>query len=228
MYLTRFRINTARRGARKLLTSPQAMHAAVLSGFARPEDHTRDDARTLWRIDHSQDRQVTLYIVSPAQPDLTHLVEQAGWPTTDTWQTRPYTGLLDTLAKGQTWAFRLTANPVRDGRKTTDAPDTQRFGAVTVEYQTQWLTKRAATNGFLIAAQADGHLNLTVHNRQTHNFTRVRGQRPVTLVTATYDGVLQVEDPDPLRRLLRNGIGHARAYGCGLMTLAPAGTGPAR
>ncbi|WP_326557201.1 hypothetical protein [Micromonospora sp. NBC_01796] len=36
----------------------------------------------------------------------------------------------------------------------------------------------------------------------------LRGQRPVILVAA-YDGVLQVENPDPLRRLLRDGIGQA-------------------
>src|SRR6266542_152290 len=105
MHLTRFRINTIRRGARKLLGSPQAMHAAVLSGFAR-------------RVDQHLDRQVTLYILSPGQPDLTHLVEQAGWPTTETWLTRPYQPFLDTLQAGQQWAFRLTANPTRSGRKT--------------------------------------------------------------------------------------------------------------
>lgn len=222
MYLTRFRINVARRGARKLLGSPQAMHAAVLAGFARPEDHTRHDARTLWRLDQTHDHQTLLYIVSPGRPDLTHLVEQAGWPTTDTWDTRSYDGLLNTLAKGQTWAFRLTANPTRSGRKNDGAPDTQRFGAVTVEQQVAWLTKRAEANGFLIARQSDGQLNLTVHGRHTLTFTRGRGQRPVTLVTATYDGVLHVEDPDLLRRVLCNGIGHARAYGCGLLTLASA------
>jgi CRISPR system Cascade subunit CasE len=222
MYLTRFRINTARRGARKLLTSPQAMHAAVLAGFAQPEDHTHNGARTLWRLDQNADHHVVLYIVSPGQPDLTHLVEQAGWPTTDTWQTRPYGTFLSTLDKGQTWAFRLTANPVRDGRKTNTAPDTQRFGAVTVDQQTRWLTDRAERNGFTICQQDDGELNIIVHNRQTLTFTRNRGQRPVTLVTATYDGVLCIDDPVAFQHLLTNGVGHARAYGCGLLTLAPA------
>ncbi|MEW2132979.1 type I-E CRISPR-associated protein Cas6/Cse3/CasE [Streptomyces sp. NPDC005435] len=33
MFLSRFRINTARPGARRLLSSPQAMHAAVMSSF---------------------------------------------------------------------------------------------------------------------------------------------------------------------------------------------------
>ena len=31
MFLTRFRINTARMGARRLLTSPQSLHAAMMA-----------------------------------------------------------------------------------------------------------------------------------------------------------------------------------------------------
>jgi CRISPR system Cascade subunit CasE len=223
MYLTRFQVNPARRGARKLLSSPQALHAAVLAGFARPEDHTRDDARTLWRLDHNRDHQTVLFIVSPAGPDLTHLVEQAGWPTTDTWQTRPYSGFLNTLEKGQRWAFRLTANPTRNGKIKDQQADTKRYGAVTVAYQSKWLTDRVEKHGFHIVEQADGQLNLTVHQRRTLTFTRNRGERPVTLVTATYDGVLVIDDPTPLRAMLTRGIGHARAYGCGLLTLASAG-----
>ncbi|WP_406109019.1 type I-E CRISPR-associated protein Cas6/Cse3/CasE [Micromonospora globbae] len=223
MYLTRFLVNSARRDARKLLASPQAMHAAVLSGFPRPEGHTRDDARTLWRVDQRRDGQVVLYVVSPTEPDLTHLVEQAGWPTSgETWQTRAYDRLLNSLEKGQRWAFRLTANPSRTGRKAEGSPTTQRFGHVTAAQQIEWLTSRAQRNGFAVARQADGELNLVTYDRQVRRFSRNHGQRPVTLVTVTYDGVLDIEDPILFRRVLTQGIGHARAYGCGLLTLAPA------
>lgn len=218
MYLTRFRVNAARRGARKVLNSPQAMHAAVLAGFPHPEDHTRPDARTLWRLDQNANQQITLFIVSPGKPDLTHLVEQAGWPTADTWLTRPYQPFLDTLQAGQRWAFRLTANPVRSGWR-KDRDETQRFGHVTVDNQVDWLQKRTERNGFTIAAQPDGQPNLLLHQRRTLSFTR--HQRRVTLTTATYDGVLAITDPEPLRAMLTTGIGHARAYGCGLLTLAP-------
>lgn len=223
MYLTRFRFNPARRGTRRLLGSPQALHAAVLAGFARPEDHTTDTARTLWRVDRSAHRpDVFLYIASPTPPDLTHLVEQAGWPTIDTWLTKPYTPFLDRLEKGQRWAFRLTANPVHDGRKKSDSNDTQRFGHVTVHQQIEWLRKRADRNGFTICSTSDGFPNLVVRDRQIRTFFRNRGEPPVTLAVATYEGVLQVEDADQLRRALTKGLGHGKAYGCGLMTLAAA------
>ncbi|MEV4824578.1 type I-E CRISPR-associated protein Cas6/Cse3/CasE [Micromonospora sp. NPDC049274] len=219
MFLTRFQINPARRGARKLLSSPHAMHAAVRSAFANPEDHERDGARTLWRLDTSAPATVHLYVVSPGRPDLTHLVEQAGWPTTEAWVTRDYDGLLCSLTVGQDWAFRLTANPTHSGRKTSESKETQRFGFLREDAQVEWLTSRAPRNGFALAQQQDGRPNLRLHRRQTLTFKR--GMGTVTLTTVTYDGILQITDADAFRRTLTSGIGHAKAYGCGLLTLAP-------
>ncbi|SCL13512.1 type I-E CRISPR-associated protein Cas6/Cse3/CasE [Micromonospora inyonensis] len=226
MYLTRFQINPARRNARKLLSSPQAMHAAVRAAFPVAEDHARGDTRTLWRLDTVGTTTVYLYVVSPGRPDLTHLVEQVGWPTStaEPWVTRDYDGLLGSLRSGERWAFRLTANPTHSGRKTADAKDTQRFGHLREHEQVEWLTSRAERNGFAIASQQDGRPNLRLHRRQTQTFRR--GMGTVTLTTATYDGILQVTDADALRRAMTSGIGHAKAYGCGLLTLAPAQAEP--
>ncbi|WP_229403588.1 type I-E CRISPR-associated protein Cas6/Cse3/CasE [Micromonospora okii] len=220
MFLTRFQINPARRNARKLLSSPHAMHAAVRGAFATVEDYERADARTLWRLDTPGAATAYLYIASPGRPDLTHLVEQAGWPTTETWTTREYDGLLDSLRAGQGWAFRLTANPTHSGRKTADAKETQRFGYLREPEQVDWLVDRAARHGFALASQHDGRPNLRLHRRQTQTFKR--GMGTVTLTTATYDGLLQITDAGLFRRALTSGIGHAKAYGCGLLTLAPA------
>jgi CRISPR system Cascade subunit CasE len=220
MFLTRFPINPARRGARKLLSCPQSMHAAIRGAFFRPEDYERAGTRTLWRLDTPRPATVHLYLLSPGRPDLTHLIEQAGWPTTqEAWVTRDYHPLLQSLLPGQHWAFRLTANPTHSGRKTADAKDTQRFAYLRETEQTQWLANRAARHGFTVATQHDGQPNLRLHHRQTQTFNRVAHR--VTLTTATYDGVLQITDADALRRTLTSGIGHARAYGCGLLTLAP-------
>jgi len=220
MYLTRFQINPARRNARKLLSSPQAMHAAVRAAFQDAADYERPGARTLWRIDTQATATVYLYIVSPGRPDLTHLIEQAGWPTAaEGWVTRDYQGLLDSLRAGQRWAFRLTANPTHSGRKTSDAKETQRFGYLREHEQVGWLTARAARHGFALASQQDGSPNVRLHQRRTQSFRR--GMGTVTITTATYDGVLEVTDAEAFRRALTTGIGHAKAYGCGLLTLAP-------
>jgi CRISPR system Cascade subunit CasE len=220
MFLTRSTIDPARRGARKLLASPQAMHAAVRGAFAVPEDHERPGARTLWRLDTAPAGTVHLYVVSPGRPDLAHLAAQAGRATGEAWTTRPYDGLLASLRPGQRWAFRLTANPTHSGRKTAEAKDTQRFGYLRAEEQQRWLLDRSARCGFAVAVQQDGQPTLVLHRRQTQTFKR--GMGTVTLTTVTYDGVLDVTDADAFRQALTQGIGHAKAYGCGLLTLAPA------
>ncbi|MFS4093170.1 type I-E CRISPR-associated protein Cas6/Cse3/CasE [Streptomyces sp. AF1A] len=258
MYLTRFRVNTARSGARRLLSSPQAMHAAVMSSFPTllPTDTPPSDGpRVLWRLDHTTRAEVMLYIVSPERPDLTHLVEQAGWPAAAAadpaepgWQSRPYGPLLDRLATGDRWAFRLTANPVHHARRKDDEP-TKRTAHLTPVHQMGWLLKRQEACGFRVLEKADDKRLLpsgTTDTKQPHHGDRyeltVRDKRalafdksrstatqsgrkaPVSLVTVTFDGRLEITDPQLMRRALTQGIGKAKAYGCGLLTLAPLGT----
>lgn len=265
MYLTRFRVNTARMGARRLLGSPQVLHAAVMSSFAdRVSPHPGEGPRVLWRVDHDSRHEVLLYIVSPDRPDLTHLVEQAGWPSTPGgWKTASYTPFLTRLASGETWAFRLTANPVHSIRRVANEP-TKRTAHVTARHQLEWLAKRQEQLGFSIlesplgvgvkagasggrgdhatdgttaagrapvggATDGDGseqkEYEVVVHNRRDLAFGKSdesSGKRlDVKLVRVTYDGRLRVTDPDALRRTLTSGVGKAKAYGCGLMTLAP-------
>lgn len=77
-YFSRFMINPQRRGAWKLLRSPQAMHAAVMATL--PPDTDFSEGRILWRLDESQHAPV-LYMLSPEEPDFSALVEQTGWQT---------------------------------------------------------------------------------------------------------------------------------------------------
>lgn len=223
MYLTRMQLNPARREARKLLGSPRAMHAAVEAAFPQPV--SPGHGRNLWRLDEDKSA-VWLYIQSPTRPDLSHVVEQAGWPTTSTWQTRELTPLLDSLHPGSRWGFRLTANPTRSGRPASGG-DTQRFGHVTAAQQLQWLLDRTEKNGFLIppvGSAEEGEHAAVVTRRDRTTFRHEDGNtaRQVTLTRATFTGLLDVIDADILRAAILRGIGPGKAYGCGLLTLAPA------
>ncbi|QIS07739.1 type I-E CRISPR-associated protein Cas6/Cse3/CasE [Nocardia brasiliensis] len=218
MYLSRIALNQARRGTSKLLSSPQVMHAAVMSSFPPTAPLTTPTGgRVLWRTD-IREHKAELYVVSPAQPDFTHIVEQAGWPTTDTWVTRCYTPLLDRLANGQVWHFRLTANPVRNVRTAPDK-DTKPRGLKEPE-QLDWLRNRAEGLGFELAkSEPHGIEDVTIQGRQGLQFKRDRAK--VSLSIATFQGVLVISDAERLRHTLISGIGRAKGYGCGLITLAP-------
>lgn len=221
MYLTRMYLNFRRRSAMKLLDSPQCMHAAI-AHVCPPDSYDPSQSRVLWRIDRQQDR-IGLFVVTPVEPDLSNIVEQAGWQTGEMWQTRPYGPLLDSLEKKQIWEFRLTANPTHSARK-EGWSDTKPIGHVTVKQQLDWFTSRAEKWGFSLPCGAAASTTVAVTERRTMRFSR-KGGPGVVLSTASYQGILQVADPILLRGSLVNGIGRAKAYGCGLMTLAPVRSG---
>jgi CRISPR system Cascade subunit CasE len=215
MFLTRMPLNPARRGCKFLLASPQAMHAAVLSAFPPGTDVDGLQGRVLWRVDF-QHPHVYLYIVSPEEPDLTHLVEQAGWPLASSWETVSYAPRLSRLETGEVMAFRLTANPVKQSRD----PEMlgKRLPHVTAAQQRDWLLRRSEAHGFRVPIGVDGEPDVLVSRRNRHSFRRGNGM--VTLVTAQFDGRLEIIDVDIFRRTLSHGLGRAKSYGCGLLTVA--------
>lgn len=226
MHLSRLRLNPTRRDSRRLVGSPRAMHAAVMG--SHPSQEGSAPGRVLWRLDQYASHDLQLYVLSPTAPDFTGLLEQAGWPTQISWDTTAYEPFLATLAANQQWAYRLTANPVRVLPK--DPTSGVRRGKVsphlTVRQQQQWLVKQSFSWGFRIATDDTFGVDTEVRERHTTSFGRrdpsEAGRRaPVSLTSATFKGVLTVTDPDALRSALTLGMGRAKAYGCGLMTLAP-------
>ncbi len=243
MYLARMALNPTRRQTTRLLGSSQSMHALVM-GSCGPDAGTAGPSgeRVLWRVDESAGRRIDLYVLSPHEPDLTGAVEQAGWPTAHAWDCRPYTPLLERLSVGQRWRFRLTANPVRSK---SVAGQTGSRGRVvphlTRRHQAEWFLSHTTGWGFEVPTNSleydvqtpdgdTGHVvpdQLAISKHDVASFDRhtetSHGPQSnrVQITRVTYDGVLEVADADALRRSLVHGMGRAKAYGCGLMTLAP-------
>lgn len=182
----------------------------------------------LWRVDSGPNRE-DLYIVSPERPDLTGFVEDAGWPTTETWRTREYSPRIQSVRTGERWQFRLTANPsyyksIHPGKRP------QRVAHVTVEQQLDWLKGKSLAHGFTIGdSSTDGtpQLGAAVTNRRDVRFSKnaepgsSSSKHVVTLRTAQFDGVLQITDATEFRKTLSQGVGPSKGYGCGLLTIAP-------
>lgn len=217
MYLTQMKLNPSRTGTRRALASDQVMHAMVLSSFP----HLTEQDRVLWRLDMPSRHELLLYVVSAARPDMTGLVEQNGWPLEETWRTASYAPLLDRLETGRVWRFRLTANPT----VTKSRGEGVRGKVVPCRQgpeQASWLSERAERLGVSFGEEETPSFAVTT--RGTSEFSRHdastgrRGQ--VQLSKATYEGVLEVRDPERLRNALVAGIGRGKAYGCGLLTLA--------
>ncbi|MDT0385955.1 type I-E CRISPR-associated protein Cas6/Cse3/CasE [Streptomyces dubilierae] len=106
----------------------------------------------------------------------------------------------------------------------------------TAAQQLQWLLDRCERHGFSIfdataTPAAPGlhteHQDLsagpavTVVSRDMLRFRKRPDGPRRTLSTATFEGRLRVTDLDTLRASLLGGIGPAKGYGQGLLTLAP-------
>lgn len=247
MFLTRIYLNPHRRGAKQLMRSRQVLHAAVMNCFPPGVLDSPGTPRVLWRLDRppavrgAAARQgspsCALYVSSPVVPDPSHLVEEAGYATDGGVLVRDMSAFLDGLSAGQRWGFRLCVNPTfREAGQTNARGQKKVLAHVTQDQQTQWVLDRAGRCGFRVISSAeyggdlpvledsDGQrvdgVILLINGVERSIAEFKRGERRVTLGVATFEGVLEVTDPEALRRVLTHGIGRGKAYGCGLMTLA--------
>lgn len=210
MYLSRVKLDLTRRATMQALVEPQKLHGAVESSFAGERQ------RRLWRLDRLHGVPYLL-LLSEEKPDLTALAAQFG-PVNGEGEvcTKDYTPLLARIANGSTWQFRLTANPTKSCPQTGQGARGSVKAHCTVAYQKQWLVQRAEKHGF--ALDPDG---FTVTGSRWLHFRKGKeGARPVTLLSVTYEGTLQVTDAEAFTGMLTHGIGRGKAYGLGLMTIA--------
>ena len=232
MYLTRIYLNPHRRGAKQLMRSRQMLHAAVLNCFPPGVLDDPGAPRVLWRLDcppavrGAAPRQgspsCALYISSPVAPDPSHIVEEAGYATEGGVIVRDMSTFLDGLSAGQRWGFRLCVNPTFRESSQVNAQGRKKVLAhVTQDQQTQWVLERAEKCGFRVLTSAELGGDLPILEDVERSIAEFKHkEHRVTLGVATFEGVLEVTDPEALRRVLIYGIGRGKAYGCGLMTLA--------
>lgn len=217
MFLYRVALDVTRRETMRLLSSPEYLHGAIEKAFPPGR------VRKLWRID-ALGGQTYLLVLSPEEGNFTQVVAQYGFVGQQPpWESKPYQPLLSRLAPGQIWQFRLVANPVRAVREGEEKTRGKVMAHVTSEQQKQWLLTRADQTG---GKPEDSKLGFSLSENsfevvatQWYRFHKGHGHQ-VTLRTAAYEGSLQVTDPDKLALALTEGIGRAKAYGCGLLTLS--------
>lgn len=250
-YLSRVRLNPLRQQSRELLSNPQAMHSHVCAAVPATPDTERllwrldtDNPHRPHLIALTRSKPDWTHLVEAAgwptadgdhhiTADYTPLLAQLAIG-------REFTFRL-TANPVQNIPQPPTTNPTADTgnapNDTRNAPKrrrtTVRTGHRTAAHQLNWLLKRTAGYGFQIpAARTDPGLpipgtdepapapDVRITHRDRLAFTK-KNQRHIVLHVATFQGRLQVTDTDLLTRALLDGIGPAKAYGCGLLTLAP-------
>jgi len=233
-HLSRIWLNPLRARTQTLLRNPHVMHAAVLGGLSRQPV----DERVLWRLSADHLHRAELLVLTQSIPSWEHLIEQAGWTAADEPQqmVRDYQPLLDCLHMGREFRLRVRANPVTATRRpdkpsggqhkrlTAERPRGIRVAHRTVSHQLAWFTDRVERWGFQLRSTPESGAAVQLIARERMVFTKAQDvtTHRVVLSTATFEAVVSVTDSRLAREQLLNGVGSGKAYGCGLITLAPA------
>ncbi|WP_190972475.1 type I-E CRISPR-associated protein Cas6/Cse3/CasE [Bifidobacterium myosotis] len=188
-------MNTDRFDVRRTLASRERIHAAVMAA-------ADGSARPLWRLDGDR-----LHVVCDRlAPD--RLSARLGGAVV---RVEDYGRRIAAIDAGMTLSFALEADPTRTvarpGRRGLRVPVTD------PEARLRWLSDRLADAG----CRAGRTL---IVSETTDRF--VKPDRSVAIRRAVrYRGRLTVLDPDRLRATLAAGVGGGKAYGNGLLTVAP-------
>jgi len=186
----------------RALSSTQILHAIVEGCF-----NTKD--RTLWRLD-SLSGNLYLLIVSETVPNFTSLASQLCEPG-EIGQTKEYDSFLTSIQNGQSLRFRLRGNtvysvPMGKDKRGKVVPH------VSEAHKKQWLVQKSEKHGFALN-------DFAITEMGQQRFYRNGKQKPVELSHATFEGTLTVTDAELFKSALVLGIGRAKSYGCGLMTV---------
>lgn len=114
------------------------------------------------------------------------------------------------LQSGQTLRFKLTANPSKKIRDRDDAERKIRVPLIREEEQLGWLRRKM--EGAAVVEAATARTNQPLYFR--------KGGQAGKIVTVTFEGVLSVANTEALRERIYAGIGAAKGFGCGLLSLA--------
>ncbi len=236
MYLSHLLLNPRDTRVRRDLADCQELHRTVLSAFPHlPEaPNARETVGALHRVDvHPRTGAATLLVQSRVEPRWDRL--PIGYLLEPT-ETEPNPAVKEVsaayaaLEPGMVLRFRLRANPTRK-IDTKSGPDGQRRNGRRVELrgedaQLAWLKRKAADHGFEIETVRLAPDVLDTRAREepkAHGFRRDAegGTRRLTVAVVTFDGRLRIVDADRFRTCLAGGIGSAKAYGFGLLSIGP-------
>lgn len=201
MYLSRLTLNQGR-AAMNWVSNPYRVHQRLLMACEK-------DTRVLFRIE-SQHTPIQILVQSWQEPDW-----QAAFEEFDVLTKTVECKSIDlTLSKGAVYHFRLSANPTIKKSQPGDKQG-KRIGLLKEEDQIAWLIRKLTE----IGAKT---LTCQVSRNEMQHLDKnpLKSNSSLTHLYALFEGVLIVQDPILLAEGVKKGIGPAKGFGFGLLSLA--------
>jgi len=211
MYLTRLRLDSRSSQARRDLADPYQMHRTLVRAFVA--DAQSAPARFLWRVEPVVGGfAIPTVLVQSAEAGHWQALQQTPGYLSSEWgvdgvQSKRFDPL-EVAIRWPAYRFRLVANPTvtRAGK---------RIGLGGQSEQIAWLARQGVKHGFEITA-------CLVASSDIISTRANKGSAAITLGRVCYEGVLAAQDAPRLAAAIEQGIGPAKAFGCGLLSLAKA------
>lgn len=182
--------------------NPYEWHRALWQLFPDRPDDARD---FLFRVEQRQTGKGAVLLMQSAIRPLEFVGNASLIAPTKTLD-------LSQLFAGQALRFRLTANVIKTIKDQKNPEKKVRVPLIREDEQQIWLARKLEGAATLDEVTLQKNAPLFFH----------RGGSAGKLVTVTFDGVLTVTSPEVFRNLVASGIGAAKSFGCGLLTLARA------
>ena len=231
LYLSSLVVDGRCREARGDLGNCQALHRRVLHAFPDDGDVTaaRERFGVLYRVE-PVDGGARILVQSRERPDWSRL--PAGYLRGAVAGPKQVDEAYARLAAGDELVFRLRANPTRRiSNRNMSAEEKWRGKRVDIrgeDAQIAWLREKGKAAGFVLLAvrshpdARDSDETSDVRTIQVAG--RVTGggrENHLTFASVTFEGRLRVTNPDTFREALWHGIGSGKAFGFGLLSIAP-------
>lgn len=187
--------------------NPYEMHRVLWRLFPENADANRD---FLFRVEQADWTYSEVLMQSVREPEISTSAAQIK-------ARREYSPV---LKSGQRLRFMLVANPVKmindeGGRKNSKGePKKCRVPFIHEEEQRSWL-ERKLLNGASLEV-------LVINPGFPLRFRKAKQNCAGKIQPVNFEGILKVDDPDCMIELVGKGIGPAKAFGCGLLSLARA------
>lgn len=211
MYLSQLILNPHSRQVQREMGNPYQLHRTLMQGF--PESLPGDE-RVLYRLDaDARTGSLVVLVQSIYEPDWSSLLD-AGQGRYLLQPPDPSKHFQPGLSEGAVLRFRLRANPTIKKRR-EEKKNSNRVPLLRQEEQQAWLARKGELHGFRILQST-----VSGDEKLTDLIRREDKTHKLDLYTVQFDGVLQVTDADLFAQALAQGIGPARGFGCGLLSLA--------
>jgi CRISPR system Cascade subunit CasE len=222
MYLSRIQLDPRCREVRRDLSDPYQLHRTLCRAFSTP-DKKCAEAGLLWRIEPEAGLAggPRILVQSKAVPNWAGVGVQGWLAHADRALNLTERLQLDSLEVGQRFRFRLRANPcvTREGK---------RLGLLRLEDQEAWVERKGGLHGFSLSMSPSTHLSGLPRERSQVTVSQermLRGRQgngnAISIYSVLFDGILSVADPERFLNALGTGIGHGKAMGLGLLSVAP-------